>query len=590
MPRVPPAFLAAGLLILFPTLVFSIILKQVLFDFIIHLAVTLGVFAVALRWRFSLQGAFLAGLLFAIHPAKAEVLLDLPMQVPASVICWAWALAGGVKQWIFPMDLSLVHPVPFSLAGMAHLSPSSAVVMGLGKIMYLPSIIFSLAVAAGIMRVHHFLIKQEEIIRYLFISGVVVLLGGLMVLSYAQASLAMDPLRLWEYQARVRPHPVVFDRLANVYRAQPEYQKAQEYAQKNVTPDKDIAAFQQRVEQTYLNAVNRDPRYADGHYDLATFYEDLRRLPDAAIWYEKTIAIDPSRQEAHFALGRVYHDMGKPQEVITVFNRLLEHFPDDENVMAKVIDAYNAASEQDPVYREKREDVLATYAQLTKRKKYGAVDFFNLGFLYEQVGGREEAMRFYRKALELKPKYDKPLFQLAGLYKEAGDLKTAMALYERLVHARPEFAPAYLNMGIIYNALGDAEKARSLYQKTVALDPGNATGYFNLGYLSEAKGELKEAVAFYEKAVEADPKYAEAYYNMGNVYAVLLQYPEAIAAYLKTVAIDPNHQNAYVNLSILSFKSHDFQGAIRYLEEARLLGYNPPEGYLKSLEPYKTKK
>jgi tetratricopeptide (TPR) repeat protein len=101
---------------------------------------------------------------------------------------------------------------------------------------------------------------------------------------------------------------------------------------------------------------------------------------------------------------------------------------------------------------------------------------------------------------------------------------------------------------------------------------------------------LREALNAYEKAVENNPRHAEAYYNMGNVYAALLEYPEAIAAYLKTVAVNPNHQNAFVNLSILSFKAHDFPGAIHYLEEAQLLGYSPPEAYLKSLEPYKIKK
>jgi tetratricopeptide (TPR) repeat protein len=144
-------------------------------------------------------------------------------------------------------------------------------------------------------------------------------------------------------------------------------------------------------------------------------------------------------------------------------------------------------------------------------------------------------------------------------------------------------------MGIIYNALGASDKALHLYRKVISMDPNNAGAYFNLGYLNESAGELREALNNYEKAVENDPRHAEAYYNMGNVYATLEQYPEAIASYLKTVSINPNHENVYVNLSILSFKAKDFQGAIRYLEEARLLGYNPPAAYLKTLEPYRKK-
>ena len=58
---------------------------------------------------------------------------------------------------------------------------------------------------------------------------------------------------------------------------------------------------------------------------------------------------------------------------------------------------------------------------------------------------------------------------------------------------------------------------------------------------------------------------------------------------VKTVSINKNHQNAFVNLSILSFKSMDFSGALQYLQEAERLGYTPPEEYVKSLEPYKKK-
>ena len=142
-------------------------------------------------------------------------------------------------------------------------------------------------------------------------------------------------------------------------------------------------------------------------------------------------------------------------------------------------------------------------------------------------------------------------------------------------------------MGLIFNAIGDKPHARQFYLKVIALDPDNGDAYFNLGYLSESQGELSEAVNYYEKAVEVAPKNAEAYYNLGNVYASLGQKGEAIAAYLKTVGINPRHQDAFVNLSILSFKSRDFQGAIHYLEDAKALGYNPPAEYLKTLEPYR---
>ena len=307
---------------------------------------------------------------------------------------------------------------------------------------------------------------------------------------------------------------------------------------------------------------------------------------------QKIITLAPQTPQAYLDLGEAFRFLGQPTQAVETYSRLLDLFPDDEEIDIKVIEAYGRAvadAPQDQLYKEKREEVLADFEQLSKRKKYTAADYYNLGFLYEQVGGKEEAIRFYTKAVQMKPDYKDSLYNLANLYRDAGNYKLAMGLYGRLVHFHPKFVQGYLNMGLIFNALGDKQRARQFYLKVIALDPGNGDAYFNLGYLSESQGDLSGAVNYYEKAVEVAPKNAEAYYNLGNAYASLGQNGEAIASYLKTVTINPKHQDAFVNLSIMSFKSKDFQGAIHYLEDAQTLGYNPPAEYLKTLEPYRIK-
>ena len=66
--------------------------------------------------------------------------------------------------------------------------------------------------------------------------------------------------------------------------------------------------------------------------------------------------------------------------------------------------------------------------------------------------------------------------------------------------------------------------------------------------------------------------------------------PEAIAEYEAAVRANPNYEDAYVNLSIVAVKAGDFAKAIKALDEAVLLGYQPPEEYVRTLEPYREKK
>jgi len=380
-----------------------------------------------------------------------------------------------------------------------------------------------------------FLENQESIVRFLFWAAVVVFCGAVVLTSISEINLRRDALTFWMYESKKHPDASSMNNLADAYYKSKIFGKAREY-------------------------------------------------------YQKAIALNPRLPQAYLGLGEAFRVLGESPQAVATYSRLLSLFPNDEKIDVKVIEAYGRAIADNPrndLYKEKREEVLADFEQLSKRKNYNAADYYNLGFLYEQVGGKEEAMRFYTKAVQMQPDYKQALYNLANLYRDAGNYKIALGLYGRLVHFHPKFVQGYLNMGIIFNTIGDQQRARQFYLKVIDLDPDNGDAYFNLGYLSESQGELSEAVNYYEKAVEVAPKNAEAYYNLGNVYARLGQNGEAIASYLKTAGINPRHQDAFVNLSILSFKSGDFQGAIHYLADAQALGYNPPVEYLKTLEPYR---
>jgi len=434
---------------------------------------------------------------------------------------------------------------------------------------YAGTFLFFLLLSKAIDRFYIFLKTQEAAVRFLFWAAVVVFGSAVVLTSIFEVHLRRDALTFWVYESKRERNPNAMNNLADQYYASKNFSKAQEYYQKALMADpKSIRAYE---------GLSRLAKEA-GHWDKAIEYS------------QKIIDLNPQLPQAYLDLGEAFRAMGNSANAVETYSRLLALFPDNEKIDINVIEAYSHAiadNPQDGLYKEKREEVLAEFEQLSKRKKYNAADYYNLGFLYEQVGGKDEAMRFYNKAVQMQPDLEPALYNLANLYQDAGNYKIAMELYGRLIHYHPKNPLGYLNMGHIFYALGEKQRARQFYLKVIDLDPENGDAYYNLGYLSESQGELSEAVNYYEKAVELAPKNAEAYYNLGNVYASLGQNGEAIASYLKTVGIDPQHQDAFVNLSIMSFKSRDFPGAIHYLEDAQALGYNPPAEYLKTLEPYR---
>ncbi len=392
--------------------------------------------------------------------------------------------------------------------------------------------------AIGYERFYKFLKTQEPLVRHLFLVGVYVLIASMVLMTLQINLIWQNSQSLWKYRVEHYQTPEALNKWAKI------------------------------------------------------LYQMQGKKDEAKAIYQRAIEVYPKYIESYLDLCEIYYNESKSENLVRLSNQLLAAVPEDPDVYLRLMEIYHKAIARFPdakIYQEKREEMLAQYEQISKRKNYSANDYYNLGFLYEQVGGFEQAMRYYRKALELDPKHEKSLFNVANRLQQVGDYKNAIIVYERIIKLYPRTTSAYLNLGIIANALGDVNKARIMYEQVIKIDSNNAQAYFNLGYLNETAGELREALNDYEKAVEINPKHGEAYYNMGNVYATLGQNAEAIASYLKTIAINPNHLNAFVNLSILSFKAKDFKGAIHYLEEAQLLGYTPPEGFAKALEPYKRK-
>lgn len=618
-------------------------------NLLLHIAVVILVFFFAINLGLSITEAFLGALVFALLPSQVETVAWLAQRKELLyalfyLLSLIYYQKGRMrKSFVFASLSLLASPealsLPFALIAVDYFknkklelqkiiskwhyflisiaigSLSYKVFLSLVKIssfdhlfkahfFYLPSVILCLMVACGINALYQFLKSQEAIIRQLFVVAVIVLVMGLMLLTFQQSSIWQDTITFWKYQSKILPRGIVLNHLAEALKDTKEYQRSLDdyrayldlvsHGAKDSSIVLDKAKFN-KVEEVigiYKQAIKAEPDYGESYYHLANIYEDLGKLDEAFIWYHKALEMHSNSKEALFGLGLLYQRTNNVPVAIDTFNRLLKNYPEDEEVYARIIKAYSKAIDDNPQqrdYQEQREDVLSKYEQISKRKKYTYSNYFNLGYLYEQVGGYEEAIRFYKKAIELKPDYDKALINLANRFQLQGDLKTALLMYQQLLHFHPKNSQGYLKMGVIYNALGDADRSRMLYQKAVDLDPSNAKAYFYLGYLCESAGELKDALNYYEKSVENDSSQDEVYYNMGNVYAQLGQEAEAMASYLKTIGINKNHQNAFVNLSILSFKSRDFAGAVHYLEEAQLLGYVPPAEFVKSLEPYRKK-
>jgi superkiller protein 3 len=194
------------------------------------------------------------------------------------------------------------------------------------------------------------------------------------------------------------------------------------------------------------------------------------------------------------------------------------------------------------------EDGLALLRQLASQNRDSAWVQTALGFALFRQQRTEEAIRQYRKAIEINPRYAEPHNLLGGALHAKGELDEAIREYRKAIAINPRFYQAHYNLGSSLHAKGEPGEAIKEYRKAIDINPRSARAHYNLGNALHDMGKLGEAIKEYRKAIEIDPRHVSARCNLGLALHDVGKAEEAMKEYRKAIEIDPRLAEAHTNL------------------------------------------
>ena len=157
----------------------------------------------------------------------------------------------------------------------------------------------------------------------------------------------------------------------------------------------------------------------------------------------------------------------------------------------------------------------------------------------------------------------------ASLLAEAGRFREeAVRELDQAIALKPDDAQAHLDRGnILEEARRHAEAIRD-YDQAIALKPDYAAAWFNRGMVYAKTGRAEEALRDLGQAIALRPDFAEAYVNRGNIHAAAKRYAEAMRDYDRTIALKPDNAAALLDRGIVYDNTGHPDEALRDLDQA----------------------
>lgn len=192
-----------------------------------------------------------------------------------------------------------------------------------------------------------------------------------------------------------------------------------------------------------------------------------------------------------------------------------------------------------------------------------------MGMSAYHSGDSQQAVLLLKRAIEIEPDHSSARRRLAKVYEGIGQLDDAITYYEQAVEILPRHNPTLTRLARVYRQTNRPDDAKVLYQQSLQNNPYDIDATMGLVELDLQNGSQESnlsAMNRLETLLDWMPDNIDARVNLGVVYQALQRTDRAIQAYIEVLKEHPLHVTASLNLAQI------YQATNRVQEAARLYG------------------
>jgi tetratricopeptide (TPR) repeat protein len=250
-----------------------------------------------------------------------------------------------------------------------------------------------------------------------------------------------------------------------------------------IEKDKDNLDAHKLLGRIYLHTMG-DPNGSSGS-------RELLRL--AITEFEQVDRLEPKDFENPLLLGRLYllnHDLLKAEAAL---KRTLAIQPSVEEAVLSLASAYNEMGEP-----AKAKSTLDSLPEKSRSPKY----YSTLGEFYEQQHDNRAAAGAWKKAYALESDNTEYQRRWASALSDSGQNEEALKVYVAMTTADPRNGAALLRMCELQRRMGKLDDALKTVQKLEIVSPNLVEAKYNKALILAGLGKYDEAIPAMQKLVE----------------------------------------------------------------------------------------
>ena len=265
------------------------------------------------------------------------------------------------------------------------------------------------------------------------------------------------------------------------------------------------------------DAVAADPTYADARIDLALNYFRAGHLDPAASQAGEVIKADPHNARALQLLGDIEFAQGN-------FSSAADHLKTALGLKGDFDTAYSLALAY--LSQHKLAETKLLFDEILNDMGSSPELHVLIGRAYRETGYLDEAIREFKKAIELNPRYPRVHYYLALAYLGQGEKErfpTARPLFEQELAINPKEFYSTFFLGVIHLEDRDFPGAEEFLKKAAQLQPDNPDPLLYLGQEYFETNHPDLAIATLKKSIELTTDPAHNHYQVSKAHTMIGQ-------------------------------------------------------------------